>query len=57
MVTVELPSGLSTFSTLQAYMPALPRQFGPYFPAVPLRVDLADDAALQQNVRQLLARR
>ena len=57
MVTVELPSGLSTFSTLQAYMPALPRQLGPYFPAVPLRVDLADDGALQQSVRQLLARR
>lgn len=57
MVTVELPSGLSTFSTLQAYMPALPRQLGPYVPAVPLPINLADDVALQQSVRELLARR
>jgi hypothetical protein len=57
MTTVELPSGLSTFSTLQAYMPALPRQLGPYVPAVPLRIDLADDTALQGSGRQLLARR
>ena len=57
MVTVELPSGLSTFSTLQAYMAALPRQLGPFAPAVPLPINLADDEALQQSVRQLLARK
>jgi hypothetical protein len=53
--TVDLPSGLSTFSTLQAYMAAIPRQVGPFTPAVPLS-DLADDGLLQQKVRDTLAK-
>lgn len=54
--TVELPSGLSTFSTLQAYMPALPRKVGPFAPAIPL-TGLADDARLRQEVRKAVAGR
>lgn len=53
--TVELPSGLSTFSTMQAYMSALPRKLGPFTPAVPLTA-LSDDARLQQSVREVLAK-
>jgi hypothetical protein len=53
--TVTLPSGLSTFSTLQAYQPALPRKMGPFRPDVRYDGDLADDTALQERVRLLLA--
>lgn len=52
--TIELPSGLSNFSTLQSYSTYLPREIGPFVPAVPLEGDLADDAAVQVRLNAVL---
>lgn len=49
--TVDLPSGLSTFSTLQSYSTYSPMHFGPYTPSVRFAGDLNDDAAVQEWVR------
>jgi hypothetical protein len=54
-ITKELPSGLSTFQSLQAYWTYVPRQLGPYTPAIPFKADLADDKAVEEEVGKLLA--
>ncbi|HEX8063830.1 MAG TPA: hypothetical protein VF535_11505 [Allosphingosinicella sp.] len=54
VITTDLPSGLSNFSSLQAYSTYVPRQLGPYAPAIPFKVDLADDRAVEQEVRKLV---
>jgi hypothetical protein len=54
-ITKELPSGLSNFQSLQAVWSYVPRQLGPYTPAVPFAVDLADDKAVEAEVGKLLA--
>lgn len=43
----RLPSGLSHFSTLQAFSPASPAQMGPYVPEIAYDGDIADTAALE----------
>jgi hypothetical protein len=57
VITTDLPSGLSNFSSLQAYSTYVPRQLGPYTPTIPFKVDLADDKAVEQEVRKLIAAR
>jgi hypothetical protein len=54
-ISTDLPSGLSNFSSLQAYWTHVPRQLGPYAPAIPFKVDLADDRAVEEEVRKLVA--
>jgi hypothetical protein len=54
-IATDLPSGLSNFSSLQAYSVHVPRQLGPYAPTILFSVDLADDKAVQQEVRKLIA--
>ena len=44
---VPMPSGLSTFSTLQAISVDSPRQFGPFVPHIPFDGDLGDNAAVE----------
>jgi hypothetical protein len=55
VITTELPSGLSNFTSLQAYSTYVPRQLGPYTPAIAFEVDLADDKAVEEEVRKLIA--
>lgn len=50
---IVLPSGLSTFSTLQAIMPDAPRTVGPFAPDVPYDGDISDTAALEKWTAQL----
>jgi len=50
---ITLPSGLSTFSTLQAIESDMPRAVGPYAPDVPYDGDISDTAALEKWVAQL----
>jgi hypothetical protein len=57
VVTTELPSGLSSFASLQAYSTYVPRQLGPYTPEIPLKVELADDSAVEAEIRKLVATR
>jgi Peptidase family S41 len=52
---IVLPSGLSTFSTLQAIMPDAPRTIGPYAPEIPYDGDISDTAALETWIAQLAA--
>lgn len=52
--TIDLPSGLSQFSTMQSFSTWLPMQIGPYAPASAYDGDLVDDAAVQAWVRRLL---
>ncbi|HKD22032.1 MAG TPA: S41 family peptidase [Rhizomicrobium sp.] len=52
---ITLPSGLSTFSTLQAVEPDLPRAVGPYVPDVPYDGDISDTAALETWIAGLAA--
>jgi len=47
---IVLPSGLSTFSTLQAIAPDAPRKVGPYAPRFIYAGDIADTAALEKWV-------
>jgi hypothetical protein len=47
---IDLPSGLSTFSTMQSYSTYAPMRFGPYAPTVTFSGDLGDDAAVQEWV-------
>jgi hypothetical protein len=42
-----LPSGLSTFSTLEAIIPSLPRAIGPYEPELRYDGNFNDTAALE----------
>ena len=44
---IELPSGLSMFSTLDAIMPDAPRKIGPFTPDVIFTGDISDTAALE----------
>jgi hypothetical protein len=56
-ITIDLPSGLSSFSSLQAYWTFVPMRLGPYTPRLVLDVDLADDRAVEDEIRKLLATR
>jgi Peptidase family S41 len=49
---ITLPSGLSTFSTLQAIESDMPRAIGPYAPDVPFDGDISDTAALETWIAQ-----
>ena len=49
---IVLPSGLSTFSTLQAIMPDAPRAIGPFAPDVPYDGDISDTAALEKWIAE-----
>ncbi|MGC8537215.1 MAG: S41 family peptidase, partial [Rhizomicrobium sp.] len=53
---IVLPSGLSTFSTLQAIMPDYPRKIGPFVPRRIYDGNIADTSALQAWIRRLAAR-
>lgn len=44
----KLPSGLSVFSTLQAYDPSLPPRFGPFQPDYHFPGDIADTHAIER---------
>ena len=44
---VEMPSGLSKFSTLQAFAPGEPIRYGPFTPALPYPGDMSDTPALE----------
>jgi hypothetical protein len=57
LISMRLPSGLSTFSSMQAYSTWTPARLGPYAPQRRLEADLADDAAVQEEVSRLLAER
>jgi len=57
VITTDLPSGLSSFSSLQAYSSHVPRQLGPYAPSLAFKVEFADDRAVEAEVRKLIARR
>jgi len=52
--TVDLPSGLSNFSTMQSFSTWLPIEIGPYQPVMRFDGDMADDAAVQAWVGNLL---
>ena len=54
-ITTDLPSGLSNFSSLQAYWTYVPMRLGPYTPTLILDVDLADDRAVEAEVVKLVA--
>ena len=53
---VEMPSGLSKFSTLQAFAPGEPIRYGPFTPAVPYPADMSDTPALEAWVIARVAR-
>lgn len=44
---IVLPSGLSTFSTMQAYDASMPRKVGPYTPAATFNGSIDDDQAVR----------
>jgi len=48
---IVLPSGLSTFSTLQAIMTDEPHNIGPYLPKYEFEGDIADTAALEKWIK------
>ena len=49
---IHLPSGLSTFSTLQAIIPDAPYRIGPFTPAHAFAGDIADTAALARWITE-----
>jgi hypothetical protein len=53
---IVLPSGLSTFSTLDAIMPDAPPQIGPFAPDFTFTGDIADTDAVQQWIQQTVLR-
>jgi len=53
---IVLPSGLSTFSTLQAMDPDSPRNIGPFEPQFEFDGDIADTAALETWIADKLAK-
>jgi hypothetical protein len=55
--TIELPSGLSNFSSMQSFSTWFPKEIGPYAPAVRFHGDMVDDAATQAWVSGLLKSR
>ncbi|MEO5866910.1 MAG: hypothetical protein ABIS14_00690 [Sphingomonas sp.] len=50
---IVLPSGMSTFSTLQALSPSSPQRFGPFVPKAMFDGDIADTHALEAWVQGL----
>jgi hypothetical protein len=54
---VPMPSGLSTFSVLQAFSPADPVRLGPFVPEHAYDGDIADTAAVTAWVLQVLDER
>lgn len=50
---IMLPSGLSTFSTLQAIMTSAPHDIGPYSPAVEFEGDIADSKSIENWIASL----
>ncbi len=54
--TVDLPSGLSNFSTMQSFSTWLPMAIGPYAPTRRFEGNLVDDAAVQAWVSGLVSR-
>jgi hypothetical protein len=48
-----MPSGLSSFSTLQAISPDSPRQIGPFVPDIAFDGDLADNEAVEAWLMQV----
>lgn len=44
---VEMPSGLSKFSTLQAFSPGEPGRYGPFTPTILYPADMSDTRALE----------
>jgi hypothetical protein len=52
--TVELPSGLSNFSTMQSFSTWLPKEVGPFEPTRRFGGNLADDATVQAWVSDLV---
>ncbi|HLL58728.1 MAG TPA: hypothetical protein VK391_02425 [Allosphingosinicella sp.] len=54
--TVELPSGLSNFATMQSFSTWLPMEIGPYTPARQFEGDLFNDTAVQAWVSGLVRR-
>lgn len=44
---VEMPSGLSKFSTLQSFSPGTPIRYGPFVPAVAYGGDMSDTKAVE----------
>lgn len=48
-----LPSGLSTFSTLQAFSPSSPKDMGPFEPSRPYEGDISDTKALEAWIAAL----
>jgi hypothetical protein len=52
--TVDLPSGLSNFATMQSFSTWSPMAIGPFTPTVRYDGDLVDDAAAQAWVSSLL---
>lgn len=53
----RLPSGLSYFSTLQAFSPSSPAQMGPYVPEISYSGDIANTAELEAWVGRVAAQR
>ncbi len=53
---IPLPSGLSTFSTLQSIDPAQPLHIGPYVPDFPYGGDISDTAGVEKWVRETVVR-
>jgi hypothetical protein len=52
-----LPSGLSFFSTLQAFSPGSPAQLGPFAPDAAYDSDMADTVALEGWIQDVVAAR
>jgi hypothetical protein len=48
----RLPSQLSSFTTLQAIMPDMPHDIGPFVPQFEYQADIADSAALEKWVTE-----
>ncbi|MGY2733589.1 S41 family peptidase [Sphingomonas sp. UYP23] len=53
---VEMPSGLSKFSTLQAFTPGIPIRYGPFTPVISYPGDMSDTPALESWVLAQIAR-
>jgi hypothetical protein len=48
----RLPSQLSSVTTLQAIMPDMPHDIGPFVPQFEYQADIADSAALEKWVTE-----
>lgn len=52
----DMPSGLSKFSTLQAFSPGTPIRYGPFTPTTLYPGDISDTAALERWVQDQISR-